>query len=276
MQDRDAVWQALASPGRRRIIDLLRSGPLTTGAIVEATGVDRFAVQRHLGVLRKAGLVLVTAYGRERHNTLNASALYQATIGWLRPIDRHYATVLDGLRDQLESNGEETLMDLRRLHVAQQIDIAAEAPRCFEALTGDISPWWGSPCLLIDRAETRITAEPRVGGLVSEHADDEEAAWGTVSELAADRSIAWTGRIGLGDAVTGTVRFTLTERAGGTRIDLEHESIGAFGPGSQHSYDDGWRDLLHRLKALLEDGESYGVTGTNAQPPTIQAYGSAP
>jgi DNA-binding transcriptional ArsR family regulator/uncharacterized protein YndB with AHSA1/START domain len=274
VRDRDRVWQALANPERRRIIDLLRSEPLTTGAIVEATGVDRFAVQRHLGVLRRAGLVLVTAHGRERHNALNASALYQATIGWLRPIDRRYAAALDGIRDQLESNDEETPMDIRRLHVVQQIDIAAEAPRCFESLTGDISPWWGSPYLLIDRPETRITVEPRLGGLVSERADDEEAAWGTVSELAPDRRIAWTGRIGLGYAVTGTVRFTLTEQAGGTRIDLEHESIGAFGPGSQLSYDNGWYDLLHRLKVLLEDGESYGIAGENTQPPTIQASGS--
>ena len=69
--------------------------------------------------------------------------------------------------------------------------------------------------------------------------------------------------------MTGTVRFALTEQADGTRIDLEHESIGAFGPGSQHSYDNGWHDLLHRLKTLLEDDQSYGVAGHNTQPPTV-------
>lgn len=272
MSDRDAVWQALGNPERRRIIDLLRAEPLTTGALVDVSGLDRFVVQRHLTVLRKAGLVLVAARGRERHNTLNASALYQATIGWLQPIDRRYATALDGLRTQLESNEEDT-MDIRRLHVKQQIDIAADAHRCFEALTGDISPWWGSPYLLLDRPETRISAEPRLGGLVSEHADGEGASWGTVSELATDRLVAWTGRIGLGDAVTGTVRLTLTEQAGGTRIDLEHESIGAFTSQSQGSYDHGWRDLLHRLKSLIEDGESYGVSGRNTPTPSVQRPG---
>ena len=165
-------------------------------------------------------------------------------------------------------------MDIRRLHVRQQIDITADAHRCFEALTGDISPWWGSPYLLLDRPKTRISAEPRLGGLVSEHAEGEEAAWGTVSELATDRLVAWTGRIGLGDAVTGTVRFTLTEQDGGTRVDLEHESIGAFGAGSESSYDHGWRDLLHRLKALIEDGQSYGISGANtAPPPSVQRSG---
>lgn len=99
-------------------------------------------------------------------------------------------------------------MDIRRLHVTQQIDIDAEPRRCFDALTGDISPWWGSPYLLIDRPETRISADPRLGGLVCERADSDETAWGTVSELSPDRLVAWTGRIGLGGAVTGTVRFT--------------------------------------------------------------------
>ena len=273
MSNRDVVWQALANPERRQIIDLLRAEPRTTGEVVEATGLDRFVVQRHLGVLRKAGVVLVTARGRERSNALNASALYQATIGWLRPFDRHYATALEGLREGLEANEKERLMDIRRLHVAQQIDIAADARRCFAALIGDISAWWGSPYLLLDRPETRIRAEARLGGLVSEHAEGEEAAWGTVSELAPDRLIAWTGRIGLGDAVTGTVRFTLTERAGQTRIDLEHESIGAFTPESQGSYDHGWHDLLHRLKTLIEDGAPYGIAGKNTPPPSIQNTG---
>ncbi|GAA5104493.1 ArsR/SmtB family transcription factor [Haloechinothrix salitolerans] len=274
MSDRDAVWQALSHRERRRIIDLLRSEPRTTGAIVEATGLDRFVVQRHLGVLRRAGLVLVSAQGRERHNALNASALYQATIGWLRPIDRRYTAALDGLRSQLESNDEETPVDIQRLHVNQRIDIDAEPRRCFDALTGDISPWWGSPYLMIDRPDTRITAEASLGGLVCERAEDEQSVWGTISELAPNRCVAWTGRIGLGGAVTGTVRFTLTEQAGRTRIDLEHESIGAFDPESQHSYNSGWRDLLHRMKALVEDGESYGIAGKNTQPPSLEVLGS--
>ncbi len=155
-------------------------------------------------------------------------------------------------------------MEIRHLHVKQHIDIAADAINCYEALTGDISAWWGSPYLLIERPETRITLEPRLGGLVREHADGDEASWGTVTEIAPGRMIAWTGRMGLGDAVVGTVRLTLTETDGGTRVDLEHESIGAFGPGAQASYEHGWADLLRRVRAFIEHGESYGVSGRNA------------
>ncbi|MEU3273402.1 SRPBCC domain-containing protein [Saccharomonospora sp. NPDC006951] len=285
MSDRDAVWQALSNGERRRIIDLLRAQPLTTGAIVGSTGLDRFVVQRHLGVLRKAGLVVVTARGRERHNALNASALYQATIGWLRPVDRAYASALDGLRAALEtpvessvgSSAEEDFVDIRHLQVRQRIEIAATAERCFSALTGDLSSWWGSPYLQLDRAETRISAAARLGGLVSERAEGHEIAWGTVSELAPDRIVAWSGRIALGNAASGTVRFTLTEHdgvtagaAGGTVIALEHESIGAFDPESERAFASGWNDLLHRLKAFVEAGTAYGVAGANQPPPGLE------
>lgn len=268
MSDRDAVWQALSSRERREIIDLLRVEPYTTGAIVAATGLDRFAVQRHLGVLRKAGLVLVAVRGRERHNALNASALYQATIGWLRPIDRRHAGALEGLRSALEDEPQEAPMDIQYLHVIQQIEIEATAARCFAALTGDLSSWWGSPYLLIDHPDTRILAAPSLGGLVRERSGGHEVSWGVVSELSPNRIVAWTGRIALGSAASGTVRYTLTEQGRRTSIGLEHESIGVFDPESERSYATGWNDLLHRLKALLEDGTAYGVAGENRTPLT--------
>ena len=272
VSDRDAVWQALSNGERRRIIDLLRADALTTGAIVAATGLDRFAVQRHLGVLRSAGLVLVTARGRERHNTLNAAALYQATIGWLRPVDRRYAAALDGMRAGLEDEpNQEADMDIRSLRVTQQIDIEATAERCYAALTGDLSSWWGSPYLLLDTPETRFSGAGEVGGLVVERSGGHEVAWGFVSELAPNEVVAWTGRIALGNAATGTVRYTLTEHGNVTSIALEHESIGAFDPDSERSYATGWHDLLHRLKALVEDGTAYGVAGENRTPPTLTA-----
>lgn len=160
-------------------------------------------------------------------------------------------------------------MDIRRLRVVQQTDIAADAHRCFEALAGDISPWWGSSYLRLDRPNTRIRSEPRLGGLVSEHADGEQAGWGTVSELASNRLVTWTGRIGLGDAVTGSVGFTPTERNDGRRIDLEHESIGTCAPECQASFNHGRSDLLHRVNALIEDDHSYGISGKNTPAPSF-------
>ena len=50
------VWKALADPSRRRILDLLRRRPHTTGELAEQFATSRFAVMKHLKVLEGAGL----------------------------------------------------------------------------------------------------------------------------------------------------------------------------------------------------------------------------
>ncbi|MGH3446350.1 MAG: ArsR/SmtB family transcription factor [Nocardioidaceae bacterium] len=112
----DAVWSALAHPARRQIVDRLRSGPALTGELATllagSDDTSRFATQRHLKVLREAGVVLVDELGPERRNFLNSAALYQATIGWLEPRSRQVAHGLDALRREAErghdSPGEPT------------------------------------------------------------------------------------------------------------------------------------------------------------------------
>ena len=66
--DLDHVWRALANPNRRRMLDLLRDRPMTTGALAEAVGENRFVVMQHLALLREARLVTVIAEGRRRIN----------------------------------------------------------------------------------------------------------------------------------------------------------------------------------------------------------------
>jgi len=83
--DLGQVFRALADPTRRTILDLLRAGPRATGDVCAAfPRLSRFAVVKHLGVLRGAGLVRVRAAGRVRWNRLQVeplSALYER---WLR------------------------------------------------------------------------------------------------------------------------------------------------------------------------------------------------
>jgi DNA-binding transcriptional ArsR family regulator len=69
------VWQALADPTRRAIMDLLRQAPRTTGALAEQFPTTRFAIMKHLTVLETAGLVVIRRRGRERWNHLNAVPL---------------------------------------------------------------------------------------------------------------------------------------------------------------------------------------------------------
>lgn len=55
----DATLAALAEPTRRRVVELLRSGPCRAGELSAALGMSPPATSRHLRVLRSSGLVEV-------------------------------------------------------------------------------------------------------------------------------------------------------------------------------------------------------------------------
>lgn len=100
----DLVWRALANPVRRRILDLLMAGPLTTGALAESfPDLSRFAVMQHLKVLEEADLVLPRREGRERHNHLNPVPIQRIYDRWVHRFMQPWTEALVGLKRDLES-----------------------------------------------------------------------------------------------------------------------------------------------------------------------------
>lgn len=82
----NAAFRALADPTRRRILELLRSGPKTSGEIAEAFASSWPTISRHLAVLREAGLILATREGRHIRYELDTSVvqdLVQHLLGWV-------------------------------------------------------------------------------------------------------------------------------------------------------------------------------------------------
>ncbi len=84
----DTVWSALNDASRRAMLDLLKSGPLTTSALCAHFEFSRFAVMKHLKVLEAADLVIVERRGRERVNHLNPVPLQMIYRRWIRPFDK--------------------------------------------------------------------------------------------------------------------------------------------------------------------------------------------
>ncbi|MCG6113789.1 MAG: metalloregulator ArsR/SmtB family transcription factor [Mesorhizobium sp.] len=74
-----ALFKALSDPTRRAIFEgLCRDGDQTVGALTARAGVSQPAVSKHLGVLKRAGLVHDRHEGRQTH--------YRAEIGALAPL----------------------------------------------------------------------------------------------------------------------------------------------------------------------------------------------
>ena len=102
--DFEAVWKALANRTRRRMLDLLVDGAMTTGELDEEFGeLSRFAVMQHLKVLEHAELVVVTRRGRSRYNHLNPVPIQQVSDRWISRYHRPFAESLVDLKAALES-----------------------------------------------------------------------------------------------------------------------------------------------------------------------------
>lgn len=109
-EDLDHVWRALANPHRRRLLDLLREKPRTTGDLSEALGENRFLVMQHLNLLRAADLVTVEVDGRRRINHLNPVPIQHIYERWVGKYQGDWAAALVGLKRTVEAKttGNET------------------------------------------------------------------------------------------------------------------------------------------------------------------------
>lgn len=99
----DPIWKALADPTRRSILDFLRNGPATTTEVVESfPNLTRFAVMKHMEVLRATGLIRTRRDGRRRVNSLNAVPIRRIYERWVSKYEDFWAAELTGLKASLE------------------------------------------------------------------------------------------------------------------------------------------------------------------------------
>ena len=66
METRRDVFQAIADPTRREIIDLLSQQPMNLNAIAEHFDITRPAISNHIRILNECGIIVIEQVGRER------------------------------------------------------------------------------------------------------------------------------------------------------------------------------------------------------------------
>ena len=100
----DLVFKALAGSDRRRILDLLRTAPLTTGDICKKLHwLNRCTVMQHLGVLENARLIITRKEGRSRWNYLDVSPIQRIHERWIEAYATPSANLLSKLQQDLEA-----------------------------------------------------------------------------------------------------------------------------------------------------------------------------
>ncbi len=94
----DAVFRALASPTRRRMLDVLKQSSCTTGELCSAfADLDRTTVLQHLRVLEAAELVTGRKIGRERHLAIAPLPIKRISDRWIGDYARAAVDLLDTL-----------------------------------------------------------------------------------------------------------------------------------------------------------------------------------
>jgi DNA-binding transcriptional ArsR family regulator len=95
------VFNAVAEPRRRQILDLLASGERSVNDLVRALDLAQPLVSKHLRVLRAVGLVGVRDEGRQRLYRLHGPAL-KPIHDWVKHYEQTWNQRFDALDELLE------------------------------------------------------------------------------------------------------------------------------------------------------------------------------
>ncbi len=99
----DRLFQALADPSRRRLLDQLHgSDGQTLGQMCEHLNMTRQGVTQHLDVLEAANLIVTVRQGREKLHFLNPVPLQEIYERWIAKFEQPRLKALAQLKRRLE------------------------------------------------------------------------------------------------------------------------------------------------------------------------------
>ena len=105
--DLDRVFQALADPGRRLMVERLSRGPASVSELGKPLAMSLAAVVQHVQVLEASGLVRSQKVGRTRTCSIDPAALKSAE-GWIAERRSLWERRLDRLGDLFIDDDDDT------------------------------------------------------------------------------------------------------------------------------------------------------------------------
>ncbi len=94
------VFQAIADPVRRDIIELLAEQALTVNAVAEQFKVSRPAISKHLKILKECGIIVIDKQGRERFCQIQPGSLIPAFL-WIGQYRKLWEQKLDSFEEYI-------------------------------------------------------------------------------------------------------------------------------------------------------------------------------
>jgi len=94
------VFQAIADPTRREIINLIAYQSLNLNAVSEHFDISRPAISKHIKILTECGLVVIRQEGRDRYCDAQLHKLKEVA-AWAESYRAFWTRKLDALEDFL-------------------------------------------------------------------------------------------------------------------------------------------------------------------------------
>lgn len=94
------VFQAIADPTRREIINMIASQSLNLNSIADKFDVSRPAISKHIKILTECGLIVIEQQGRERFCEASLNKLNEVS-DWVEQYRQFWTVKLDALEDYL-------------------------------------------------------------------------------------------------------------------------------------------------------------------------------
>jgi len=95
------VFQAIADPTRRQIINMVAHQSLNVNAVAEKFDVSRTAIYKHIKLLTECGLIEVKQKGRERFCEAKLDKLNEVS-DWVAQYKQFWEQKLDSLENYLD------------------------------------------------------------------------------------------------------------------------------------------------------------------------------
>jgi DNA-binding transcriptional ArsR family regulator/uncharacterized protein YndB with AHSA1/START domain len=263
--DTDLIWKALGDKTRRRLMDLLRESPKTTGDLVdEFESIGRCAVMKHLNILKDAGLIVPSRKGRFRWNHINATPIQQVYERWVRKYESIWASNLLRLKELSEyrsntdakTNKPVMEQDTSTIRILLEIPIKASIHQVWECLTREAKIWWPKDFYTSARTKNFVI-EPVVGGMMYEdYGNNEGLLWANVIIVDSPNVIEFKGHLSpqFGGPAISFLRLSLREEKALTVLTLTDTVLGPISENTKKELTSGWKLLYEdSFKKYVEE-----------------------
>ena len=252
----DVVFNALAHPVRRSILDLLRERDGRTLTDIEGhLPMTRFGVMKHLKVLEDAHLVVARKVGREKFHYLNPVPIQQISDRWISRYAAPFVRAMSDLKTQLERK-DQPMPQPAPKHV-YELFIRAPAEAVWDVITDDRK----TP--LYQHFNMTSRTEWREGGRIEFLMGDRVVIAGEILKLEHPRKLVMSFHAEWSPDVAADKPSRVTWEiapvgSDACKLTLVHDGFESE-TATYKAVTGGWPETLSRLKTLVETGAPFNL-----------------